>query len=154
MRVSGGDDEEKYSAAKSNLMKAMERKADVDGLDSVFGFDAIESGERVGWLFNVCSVSLGLTHRFQFESILRLNMLNNIAPLSPDLIHLGSLTLWQTSVIDDELKVEKSAVDLYFLEMDGSTFKATYIYAPYFFIAISKVCLKIILDYFLVCFAP
>ena len=58
MRVSGGDDEEKYSAAKSNLMKAMERKADVDGLDSVFGFDAIESGERIGWLFNVCSVSL------------------------------------------------------------------------------------------------
>ena len=41
-------------------------------------------------------------------------------------------------MIDQELRVERSAVDLYFLELDGSSFKATFVYKPYFFIAISK----------------
>jgi hypothetical protein len=45
----------------------------------------------------------------------------------------------QSSVIDEELRVERSAVDLYFIEMDGSYFKCTYTYRPYFLIAISKV---------------
>ncbi len=41
-------------------------------------------------------------------------------------------------MIDQELRVERSAVDLYFLELDGSSFKATFVYKPYFFVAISK----------------
>jgi DNA polymerase epsilon subunit 1 len=46
--------------------------------------------------------------------------------------------MYQTSSIDEELKLERSAVELYFLESDGSSFKATYVYKPYFFIAVSK----------------
>ncbi len=62
MRVSGGDDpsEDAQSQAQAALQRAIDTKAAVDGLDSAFGFDAHEAGERVGWLFNVCAVRLGL----------------------------------------------------------------------------------------------
>ena len=58
MRVSGGDDpsEDAQSQAQAALQRAIDTKAAVDGLDSAFGFDAHEAGERVGWLFNVCAV--------------------------------------------------------------------------------------------------
>jgi hypothetical protein len=57
MRVSGGDDEEdKQSEAQAALQRAIDNKTRVDGLDSAYGFDSHDSGERVGWLFNVCSV--------------------------------------------------------------------------------------------------
>lgn len=34
--------------------------------------------------------------------------------------------------------MEQSAVDLYFLENDGNTFKATFNFSPYFYIGVSK----------------
>jgi hypothetical protein len=61
MRVSGGDDpsEDAQSQAQAALQRAIDTKAAVDGLDSAFGFDAHEAGERIGWLFNVCAVRFG-----------------------------------------------------------------------------------------------
>ena len=57
MRVSGGgDDDDKQSEAQAALQRAIENKARVDGLDSSYGFDSHDTGDRVGWLFNVCSV--------------------------------------------------------------------------------------------------
>ena len=38
-----------------------------------------------------------------------------------------------TTVVDDD-RVERSGVDLYFMKMDGSTFKATLVHRPYFFV--------------------
>ena len=91
--------EDSTSERKANVQKAKETMDLTDRLDTSFGFDRHEEGERIGWLFNVVS----------------------------------------SSKIDDELKVENSSVDLYFLENDGSTFKATFVYKPYFYLGINKV---------------
>lgn len=37
-------------------------------------------------------------------------------------------------VIDPQVQGGRSAVDLYFLEEDGSTFKATILFEPYFYV--------------------
>ena len=60
-----------------------------------------------------------------------------------DRLESGTRTGWlfnlvASSSINDDLKVEQSAVDLYFIENDGSTFKATFNYKPYFYIGINK----------------
>ena len=91
--------EDSTSERKANVQKAKETMELTDRLDTSFGFDRHEEGERIGWLFNVVA----------------------------------------SSKIDDELKVENSSVDLYFLENDGATFKATFVYKPYFYLGINKV---------------
>lgn len=43
-----------------------------------------------------------------------------------------------TSIEDDRIPHGRSALDCYFIEQDGSTFKATVEYDPYFLIAVKK----------------
>ncbi len=43
-----------------------------------------------------------------------------------------------TSIEDDRLPFGRAALDCYFIELDGSTFKATVEYDPYFLIAVRR----------------
>lgn len=45
----------------------------------------------------------------------------------------------QTLVRDDNFPAGRAAVDYYFIEEDGSLFKSTLVYEPYFYLA-CKVC--------------
>lgn len=45
----------------------------------------------------------------------------------------------QTTIYEDKESPGKSGLDMYFYEEDGSTFKATILFEPYFYI-ICKVC--------------
>ncbi|KAJ2357938.1 DNA polymerase epsilon catalytic subunit [Coemansia sp. RSA 2618] len=44
------------------------------------------------------------------------------------------INMHATSVMDEERQVERSAVDYYFLEQDGGSFKCTVAYRPYFYL--------------------
>ena len=46
----------------------------------------------------------------------------------------GYLVNMLSTSITDEDRLERSAVDLYFLQQDGKTFKSTLVYKPYFFL--------------------
>jgi DNA polymerase epsilon subunit 1 len=48
------------------------------------------------------------------------------------------VNLKHTEVEDDKIPGGRSAVDLYFLEEDGGTFKATIEYEPYFLVAVKR----------------
>ncbi|KAJ3615579.1 hypothetical protein Zmor_016309 [Zophobas morio] len=45
------------------------------------------------------------------------------------------LNLHPTSIVDPETKKQKSAVDFYFVQEDGSRFKTTFVFRPYFYIS-------------------
>ena len=58
---------------------------------------------------------------------------------------LGWLLNVLPTTVADESRLERSAVDLFFLEQDGRKFKTTIMYNPYFYVAVRILITKMLL---------
>lgn len=60
--------------------------------------------------------------------------------------------MFQTEILDEDKRLI-AALDLYYIQQDGSRFKATYTYKPYFYILTSKQLIQDVSQFLLKRFA-
>jgi len=102
----------KFTKDRETFFEAVKESS--DRVDSDFGFDLFSQGDpRLGWLLNMLPTSVSST------------------PGGAD-----------PTAVKNAATTDLAALELYFLQQDGSTFKAVVLYQPYFYLIVHEKWVK------------